>query len=254
MGFEKNFYTLNKHQDPYCWEKFYARNIEPLMGTLLSKIISKANIVVRNGYHIIDKEEKMQLAYIMVMQLFRGKQSRKYEEALFKKLLPDVFEKVRKNFGTLSSQQLALLDDFELDTYYFKQTSMEVTLDYERIIQYVNVLGWHKFIFLHLCGDKEFVTSDNPVMFLNISTSDARPFANGLLQKETAVYYPLSPKLLLWGVHPKAYFQEIIDLDESLVHLNETKEKRFIDFINRKQYEQCYNQVYASKEVTLNKI
>ena len=88
-----------------------------------------------------------------------------------------------------------MLDDFKWDTYYFKQTSMEVILDYERIIQYVNVLGKHKFIFLHLCGDKEFVTSDNPVRLLNISTSAVRPFANGLLQKETTVYYLLSPKL-----------------------------------------------------------
>lgn len=96
VGFEKNFYTLNKHQAPYCWENFYAKKIESLMETLLSKIISKASIVVRNGYHIIDEEEKIKLVYIMVMQLFCGKQSRKYKEALFKKLLPDVFEKVKK--------------------------------------------------------------------------------------------------------------------------------------------------------------
>ena len=32
----------------------------------------------------------------MVMQLLCGKQSRKYKEALFKKLLPDLFEKVKK--------------------------------------------------------------------------------------------------------------------------------------------------------------
>ena len=96
MGFEKNFYILNKHQAPYCWENFYARNVEPMMETLLSKIISKASIAVRNGYHIIDEEEKIKLVYIMVMQLLCGKQSRKYKEALFKKLLPDVFEKVKK--------------------------------------------------------------------------------------------------------------------------------------------------------------
>lgn len=254
VGFEKNFYTLEKLEDPYCWEKAYAKSIEPLMRELLSKIVSKSSMLLRNGCHIINEKEKMQLAFIMVMQLLRGKQSRQYEEQLFRELLPTILEKAKEKFGALTSYQKELLYSIEFDPYYLKQVSMELTMDTERIADYTTVLSWHKFLFFHLCGDMEFVTSDNPVMFLNSETADSTPFENGLLQKKTIVYYPISSKLLLCVIHPEFYFQNFLDMDRCLYQMNENAEQKFIVSINHKQWEQCYNQVYASKWETLEKL
>lgn len=252
IGFEKHFYTLDKLKDPYCWEKAYAKNIEPLMKEVLSEIISRVNILVQNRSCIINEKEKMQLAFIMVMQLLRGKQSRKYEEELFKKLFPDLFENVKKRFGPLTSDQIELLDSIESDSYYLKKIAMDLTTDTRRIMRYTAILGWHKFIFYHLCGEEEFVTSDNPVMFLNSDTADSRPFVNGLLQRKTIVYYPISSKLLLCAIHPDIYFQKFLDMDGCLFHLNKKHDKKFIAFINHKQWEQCYNQVYAYRQKSLD--
>ena len=44
VGVEKDFYTLEKLDDPYCWEKTYAKGVEPFMGELLPQIISKTNV------------------------------------------------------------------------------------------------------------------------------------------------------------------------------------------------------------------
>lgn len=254
VGFEKHFYTLDKLEDPYCWEKAYARNIEPLMRDLWFKIVPKVNILVQNGCCIINENEKMQLAFIMVMQLLRGKQTRKHEEELFRELLPDIFKKAKENFGPLTLHQTEFLDSIKSDPYYLKQIAMELTMDTERIMRYTAILGWHKFIFFHLCGEKEFVTSDNPVMFLNSYTTDPRPFVNGLLKKKTIVYYPISSKVLVCVVHPDTYFQKYMHMDRCLFHLNENQDKEFIVSINRKQREQCHDQVYASKKASLDEL
>jgi hypothetical protein len=100
----------------------------------------------------------------------------------------------------------------------------------------------------------EFVTSDNPVMFINSNTANAQPFANGLARKTTLIYYPLSPKLLLCAIHPNAFFQFFSDKDGCLCRLDATKEESFIASMNRKQRAQCHNQVFALTQTTLEKI
>lgn len=254
VAVEKNFYTIDGLKDPYCWEKAYAESIEPLMGVLLPTIISRVNVLVRTGYRIMDEKEKTQLALIMVIQLLRGKQSRVYEKKIFDKRLPSTIEMVKKKFGPLTDDQQKFLDAFATDPRYFRQISMGLTWDIERLTRYTNVLAWHDFVFYHLCGDMEFVTSDNPVMFINSATANARPFANGLLRETTLIYYPLSPKLLLCAVHPNAFFQFFLDKDRCLCHLDANKEECFITLMNRKQRAQCHNQVFALTQTTLEKI
>lgn len=241
-------------EDRYCWEKAYAKGIEPMMSILLPKIISRVNILVSTGHRIMDEEEKSQLALMMVIQLLRGKQSRAYEKKLYNELLPSTIEKARKKFRPLTDDQQKCLDTFDTDSQFFKQISMELTWDIERLTLYTNTLVWHKFVFYHICGDMEFVTSDNPVMFINSNTANARPFANGLLRETTLIYYPLSPQLLLCAIHPNAYFQFFSDKDGCLCHLDANKEENFIISINRKQCAQCHNQVFALSQTTLEKI
>ena len=100
VAVEKNFYTVDGLEDPYCWEKAYAESIEPMMSVLLPKIISRVHVLVQTGHCIINEDEKSQLALTMVMQLLRGKQSRAYEKKLFDELLPYTIERAKEKFGT----------------------------------------------------------------------------------------------------------------------------------------------------------
>lgn len=84
VAVENNFYTLKKLKDPYCWERAYTSYIEPLMGKLFPKLISRTSIVVQNGATVMTPVEKMELSLIMVVQLLRGKKSRNYEQKLYK--------------------------------------------------------------------------------------------------------------------------------------------------------------------------
>ena len=251
IGAENDFYTLEKMDDPYCWEHIYANGVEPQMGELITKIISQSNILVRNGTVILNDSEKVQLAAIMVMQLLRGKQSRDYERKLYQSYLPETLKKTKEKFGPLSIKQKELLNAYANDDYYFKRTSMDLALDAKRITQYTEVICNHDFIFYRIQGSMEFITSDNPVMLVNNVTGNARPFANGLLKMSTAVYYPISPKLLLCVLHPEFTFGVFSERDCGLVDLDSNREVRFISTINRKQIEQCFQHAFARSEDVL---
>lgn len=245
VGAENDFYTLEKLEDPYCWEHTYASSIEPLMGKLLSKLISQTNILVQNGAIVISSFEKAQLAVIMVVQLLRGKQSREYEQKLYADYLPEAIEKAKNLFGSLSNEQNKLLEAFASDDYYFKRTVMDVTLDSDRIAQYAGILCSRDFLIYRIQGDMEFITSDNPVMFINSITNNACPFANGLINPTTMIYYPISPKLLLCAVHPLAYLGVLSNQDCHLIDLDVCKEIGFISSMNKKQISQCYQHAFA---------
>lgn len=106
-------------------------------------------------------------------------------------------------------------------------------------------------IYANGVGGLEFITSDNPVMLVNNITGNARPFANGLLKIGTAVYYPISPKLLLCVLHPELTFGAFSEKDCCLVDLDSDREVRFISTINRKQIEQCSQHAFARSEDVL---
>lgn len=245
VGVENDFYTLEKLDDPYCWERAYASGIEPLMGKILTKLISQTNILVQNGTTVISPSEKAQLAVIMVVQLLRGKQSREYEQKLYADYLPEAIDKAKTLFGSLNNEQNKLLEAFASDEYYFKRTVMDVTLDSERITKYARILFNRDILVYRIQGNMEFITSDNPVMFINSITKNARPFNNGLKKPTTIVYYPISPKLLLSAVHPSAYFGVLSNQDCQLIDLDACKEIGFITSINKKQICQCYQHAFA---------
>lgn len=251
VAVEKNFYTINKLEDPFYWEKTYAQGIEPLMADVLPHIIYQTNIFAKSGDCIIDTTEKIKLACIMLMQLLRGKQARKYNKDSYDNLLHSVIEEIVQMIGSPSIEQSRSLESLKTDPNYFKKTFMNVALNKERISELAAILIQYNFVFFRIYGASEFITSDNPVMFINRITGNAQPFTNGLLNEATCIYYPISPKLLLFATHPKAFLQTFSKQDRCVYLLNQEKEKEFIAFVNHKQYEQSFSQVYASTKETL---
>lgn len=50
VAVEKNFYTVKKNKDNYIWENFYAKNIEPMMGKMISEMIKVSqSCLIRMG-------------------------------------------------------------------------------------------------------------------------------------------------------------------------------------------------------------
>lgn len=47
VGAERDFYTLDKLDDPYLWEHMYSTGIEPLMSKVIPSVISRVNILLK---------------------------------------------------------------------------------------------------------------------------------------------------------------------------------------------------------------
>ena len=85
-------------------------------------------------------------------------------------------------------------------------------------------------------------------MLMNKNTLDVRPLQNGILNPFTIILYPISPKLLL--VSPEQAMESNSYFDGGIYFLNTDAVRK----INRKQYEQCYRQVYSHSQEVLEKL
>lgn len=242
---ETDFYTLEKAEDPYCWEHAYAYGIEPKMSELFKKINTQSNRLTQNGAVILNQSDKSLLSVVMIMQLLRGEQAREYSRKIFHSELPKTINEAKSLFAPLSESQLDALKNLDTDEFYFKSALVDVTMNSERIKNFAKILFARKFLFFRTDGRPEFISSDNPVMFIDSISSDASPFANGLIYGKTIVYYPIFPHLLLYAAHPCSVYSVSSLRDCSIVDLDVNKDQRFINSINRKQFEQCYRQAFA---------
>lgn len=251
---ERDFYTIDSLENKYIWEKHYSSEIEPVLGELIKKIRSQCdNALIQDRSLILTQEEKLTLALSMLFQLSRGKQARAFTQNLYDQLLPGVAEQARTKFGPLSDDQEALLQSFAEENKYFKEIAMAVSFRRESIERIVSILVQRSFVIYKITDSYSFITSDNPVLFIDKDTFDATPFKNGLTDVNTLVYYPISPRLLIAAYHPDLFFGEFNKLDCRLVILDGTQNSRFIHTINKKQKEQS-NYAYAQTREVLKKL
>ena len=249
---ERHFYTLDNIEDKYVWENTYASSIEPLFGESLKCIRQRCeNSLIRNRSLILNEEEKAMLSLSLIFQLLRGKHTREFEKQIFDERLPLVLDKAKELFSAWDKAETDIFDSFKVSDNLFKEISMRVAFREESILKYLRILMQHKFIFYRIIGNSEFITSDNPIVFMNANTHDVKPFTNGLANPITVLYFPISPKLLLGVYHPDFYLGVLNDRDCSLEIINSEKEKKFIQLHNMKQKEQCYEYVYAHQKESL---
>lgn len=252
---ERHFYTVRKHQNNYIWENYYSENIEPLMNNVILQISCKSNcILLKDKATIITSELKIQIATVMMFQFLRGKHSREFEKKVYQGALPGVIENARKLFGPLDREKEKILEAYGNNDEYFRLAAMEATLNIERCEKFINVLLQRSFVVFKIIGDLDYITSDNPVMFVDAFSLNATPFKNGLAHHSTAVFFPLTPKIVIAAYHPDLYFGTLLDLDGKINFLDSNRESKFVEMLNRKQFEQCYDQVYARKRNILESL
>lgn len=249
---ERNFYTIDHFFDKYVLENTYAQCVEPSFGALLKNIRRNCeNVLIQNNALVISQAQKTQLALNIVIQLFRGKQARKFEKKLYDELLPSVFDKAKKSFPNIEeSVAKKTFERFATDENFFKEIELQTNFNQVRLLNITEILMKYTFVFHRINGAASFVTSDNPVMLINYITKNAVPFTNGLMQSSTILCFPLSPSLLLVAYNPNMFFGVLQKSDCSISFFDDIRDEGFIKMCNRKQLEQCDNYVYShSKDV-----
>ena len=247
IAVEKHFYTVDKLENKYFWETCYAEKIETIMGATIQQVIKKSNLcVLQNHAHLLTDDLKSKLAFIMVFQILRGQHTRKYEETLFENLAPQILADIKERFtGTWNEALDKKLETFQFSEDLFKLLVMDVSLNWDKISQYAEVLFMRSWLLYKIIDDTEFITSDEPVLIMNRNSLDTTPFKNGIAKNSTVVFYPLSSKLLIALYSPDTLFGELQNYDGTLTYIDGDKERKFIQTINKKQLEHSYRQVYS---------
>lgn len=256
VAVEKHFYTVKKLNDIYAWEKFYAETIEPLMKATISDVIKRSeSCLIRDKVQIINIEQKSKLAIIMVCQLLRGKNSREYMHEIFDAKAPQILEEAKEKFMGKGNEDINIaLENYKLDEDLFKTAAMESTLNVKQITKFAQVLVNRCWIIFRINGSAEFVTSDNPFMFMDKQTYDVTPFHNGLIDCNTVTYYPISSKLMIATYDSDLFLGMMKSYDSKLVFVDGDRELRFINGINKKQMEQCNRQTFSRTRNVLEQL
>lgn len=246
---ENNFYTTKIFEDKYAAEKHYAKEIEPMLSRVLSKICSKCeNALVQSGAIVLDYKTKEELVLSITFQFLRRKQCREYSRKIYDLNAPDIIEKAKQKFMINEVPESIYSDDF------FKYISISSSFNADQIEKYANILYDRVIMIIKITDNAEFVTSDNPVMFMDAETLDSQPFCHGLLKPQTVVSYTISPKLLIVMYHPNYYFGELKNYDGKITLINSQSDTELINTYNQKQYEQSYNWTFSKSNLALEKL
>ena len=241
---ENHFYTLDSLDDKFYWENYYSQSIEPLLKDTINEINQRTQtLLLQNKTRILDIELKQKLAVTMTYQFLRDKVTRNYSYKLYKNIIPQVYKQYEER---LISQNVTI-KDVENNVSLFKEILMQISLDPDRIRMYANTLLERDFLIYRIIGNKKFITSDHPVMVINTYTGSAIPFENGIMDTTTDIFYPLTPQLMIAAINPKRFGVLNTGLDGCLFYIDSEKDSNIILDLNQKQYEQCWNQVYASE-------
>ncbi|WP_349946739.1 DUF4238 domain-containing protein [Lacrimispora sp. BS-2] len=252
---ERHFYTIKKSDDQYIWENIYAKEIEPLMSNILSQITSQCeNELIQDYSFVLTQEMKKQLSITMIFQLLRGRQSREFQRNIYSEVVLSVIKDVRERFLPIDETKEKILKAAIEEDDYFKLASMQATFDIKRLEKYINILIRKCFLVYRIIDNAEFITSDNPVMCLDALSLSAKPFNNGLAQNTTVIYFPVTSRLLIAAYDSSFYLGMLSEYDKRIIFLDSCKDQPFIKMQNQKQYEQCFNQVYAKRKEVLEEL
>jgi hypothetical protein len=233
-----------------------AKNIEPMMGKMISEMIKVSqSCLITDGAEILNDEVKCRFAIIMVCQLLRGKHSREFEQRIFEEKAPQILDEAKRRFMFKGNKEIdIILENYKIDEDMFKLSAMDVSIDMERICMIAQELFDRYWVIYRIIGNGEFVTSDNPLMFMDGQTLDVTPFHNGISDTKTITFYPVSPKILIATYSYNIYGGLLNCYDRKLIFISEEKDRCFVNNLNKKQLEQCSRQVFSKTKEIIEKM
>lgn len=203
---EKDFCTLENLKDKYIVENYFANEIEPILYNSLKDVRTRCeNPIVQSGAKVINEDEKADLLGNLLMQWLRGKQTREYERKIYNEYLKKVIEDSKKKFRINDGELNKIANTYLKDKTVFKEIAISAVFSNDKLKMYHDILISRNIIFYRIIGDGQFVTSDNPVLLVHRTTKDPTLFKNGILDKNTLIYYPISPELIMGAYHPDLY-------------------------------------------------
>ena len=257
---EKDFYTVNnkkdnegKEIDPYKYENIYS-SIESELNKTLQEINQKNNFLCNEKTLKLTDDNIDKISKFIIVQMLRGKLCRAYEKEYYNY----EFEKFKNQFFSEFDSKFIknFLNNFLNDENNFKLITGIINTDPSRINRIANILKAGCWVIYCIKGDKEFITSDNPVVFYDLSNKNDGLFADGILGESTMILFPLNNKMLLTVYCVNTLVNRVIreNYHKGIKYVYDDKDSNFIDLMNKIQINKCVNQVYSKNRKTLDEL
>lgn len=185
--------------------------------------------------------------------MMRSKKVREYEEKLYQKLGPEIITDTRRKLEIFNRQDmLERLDNYNFDYDLFKSILFELHFDIDNIEKYATILFDKKWLFycIDLNSKMNFVSSDNPIIVVDIKNINNGLFNCGIATYDAVIGFPISPNVLL-GMYSNELLTREYDLKKIII--SEKKDISFINHFNTQQLMQCDKFVISkTKEILGN--
>lgn len=248
VALENDFYTNTDFEDKYFLEKFFGKNIEPLMESRLKEVVQIcSSYKVISSNYIIPDRLKSDLAYIIAFQFLRGKYTLEAAYRIAPRIAREMISQARaisgyKNFDFYQNLYEMVTEKTFIKNSMWKQMFIPERMDYYAAAFY------NKYWFFCVFDEDVLLTCDSPVIVKDSKTKETKPFHVGLIQKDTVIYFAISPRLMI------VLYPENLKLSALDCKIFAIDDESFVDEYNRANVDQCNSQVYSKSEELLKSV
>ena len=248
VALENDFYTNTDFEDKYFLEKFFGKNIEPLMESILKEVVQIcSSYKVISSNYIIPDRLKSDLAYIIAFQFLRGKYTLEAAYRIAPRIASELINQFREISGYQDYDLNQNLYEMVTEEAFIKNTMWKQMFIQERM-DYCAAVFYNKYWAFYVFDEDVLLTCDSPVIVKDSKTKETKPFHVGLIQKDTVICFAISPRLLVVLYSEKSYLSEI---DCKIYGVDD---KALVDEYNRANVDQCNSQVYSKSEELLKNV
>lgn len=248
IGYVCNYYDVNSiHADPKYWEHFFSRELEPMYGNDLNRIIAKV-VLNATDNNVLGDEDKTILAKMICFQFARVPafvnsfitRGIEYGEAITKQFQPYLEKQLGSRFDDIVSMAT------NLDNV--KDIILEGITNKERLQKYADIMRNRVWLVLYNKTHMPFYTSDNPVIMYNVNLKSVEYADIGIARNDTTLYFPISNRIMILVLPGLVLSDELkSDLDRKRIILNES-ELNFVMNVNMMQMEHASKDAFMDPE------
>lgn len=246
VAVEKNFYTLDNLKDKYYWEKYYSGFPEQTLSSVCKRLIQYGN-----SYNVLMKPPLLldldiaDLSKALTYQMLRDNSSRSFMNAVIENNIDLIVRGIKQK--CINKNGIILTADAIEKSIKnnLKLAFAESSLSPKLIARIARILSNRYWFLIKIQDEREFITSDKPVLFLNnfrgVSFLDDN--FDGLQNPHIQVWFPISPKIAVYSIH-----KDIICLkyfDRKIMFADDANLGIYIDMINKAQHEQSFRQSFS---------
>lgn len=246
VGYQKDYYDDVEYPDDIKhWEHFYEKEIEtPCLKTIMN-LTAKVTLS-SDGNICITKSEKYDLSKFIIAQFLRVPEFIDYQiDNALNKIFPQHISEFLRTFDhLLSEQQKIAVRNIRFTDNQVKHLILLNINDLQKLNRYCEFLVNKPWVIYINRYYKEipFITSDNPVVMMNLHTKSFSRSDNGLGNPNTVIFFPINPYIAI-GIYPHKFRDSLRHWERKELICSE-KDVSFITIMNICEISQCHNQAF----------